>query len=275
MKTLIAKTLIYSFSLSLILTSCSGSKQASTGQPTYDLLSQQTVDAVLWYNTSAERDYIYEQGYATASRMVEENLSRKRTNRPPAVVLDIDETVLDNSPYQVYLIKEGKSFEDRTWETWVNSSRAKVLPGAKKFINFCEERGVNVVFISNRDEKYKDATLRNLMEEGGINAIPDYVFLRTKESSKTDRRERINAEFEVVLYVGDNLMDFDDRFEDRSSNYGKDVVSGSIIEMLPMYYLFPNPMYGQWLGAFPYPKGATDYDKAQVKLNSMSISDSE
>src|SRR5699024_4039422 len=81
---------------------------------------------------------------------------------PPAVVLDIDETVLDNSPYQARLIRDNARYDDVTWAEWVREEAARPLPGALAFTRAAAARGITVIYLSNRDHALDEATLANL-----------------------------------------------------------------------------------------------------------------
>ena len=136
----------------------------------------------------------------------------------------------------------------------------------KSFLQFCEENGIMVFYISNRSVRYLDPTVNNLLKYNLPNADPGHIFLQETTSNKTDRRAQVMNEAQVLLYIGDNLRDFDEMFADRSKNYGKDVVKDEVSKMLPQYILLPNPMYGQWRSIFSFPEGASEAEKAKAKV---------
>ncbi len=262
------QTITHSFLIVLIAVACSSQKDvpAAEGEVMKGQLSQQNVDAAVWYNTSAENYYLYQQTYYYATIQLMKKLSETPADdRPPAVVLDIDETVLDNSPYMLQLIQQNDTYSEETWERWVQQANANLLPGVKEFLSFCEENGVMIFYISNRSIKHIDVTITNMVKYQLPNADPDHVLLQETTSDKTDRRMRAMSEFNVVLYVGDNLRDFDEIFSDRSKSYGKEVVKAELQQMLPQYIILPNPMYGQWQRIFSFPEGATEAERAKAK----------
>lgn len=251
---------IYQFSLiaftALTIVSCGGSEDVATEQPArVDMnsgparLAQQNMDASLWYSTSAEAHYLYIQTYEIAKLKLRENLA-ENSQKKACVVLDIDETVLDNSPYMLELIAKGLTFSEETWANWVQEGVAAPLPGALGFTLFCAENDVEVVYVSNRSEEFLGATIRNLDELGFPFADEEHVMLMEGTSDKSERRARVASRYTILLYGGDNLRDYREDFVDRSVNYGKDRVDAFEREMLRTFVLFPNPMYGDWQRLF-------------------------
>ncbi|WP_170266372.1 5'-nucleotidase, lipoprotein e(P4) family [Phaeocystidibacter luteus] len=241
---------------SSVLIACGGEAgtQSSGDMPTNSVelsptqvLANQSMDAVLWFNTSAEANYIYRQTYALAQMKLEENLESAEPGHPYAVVLDIDETVLDNSPYQVQLLKDGATFSNGSWTEWVRAEQAKALPGALGFTLFCESRGIEVFYISNRSNEFLKSTLNNLAKEGFPFTDEDHILLMDgPESDKTDRRMRVAGAYQILLYCGDNLRDYKEDFSARDRDFGKDYVQQMEADLQRNFILFPNPMYGEW-----------------------------
>ena len=274
MKVLTVKQITNALALVVLLSAC-GTKPTQTDTADKDAaaaLSQQSVNAVIWYATSAENAYIYEQTYRIAEEKVHRGLSQLNSAKVPAVVLDIDETVLDNSPYMLDLIKKGETFSEDSWSKWVRMQSARPLPGVLAFIKTCQELGVEVFFISNRSVRYLEFTVANLIEVG-IPTDQDHVFLKESDSDKTVRRDQVKVNYDVLLYIGDNLRDFDEMFKDRSNNGGREVVRNSKNEMLDRHLLLPNPMYGQWERIFKYPEGTTEAEKAASKIQQTHLND--
>jgi 5'-nucleotidase (lipoprotein e(P4) family) len=275
MTTPIAKTLLRSLLIAFIVASCSMQKAATSSQPSKGQLAQQNVDATIWYNTSAENFYIYHQTYAYAKTQLVERLKINTTGAPPSVILDIDETVLDNSPYMFELIARGEAFSDISWDKWVQQASAKLLPGVQDFLMFCEQNGVQVYYISNRSEEQLDFTMQNLVKYNLPNVNPENILLKKDMSDKTERRRLVQQQTNVVLYIGDNLRDFDEMFRDRSDKFGKVIVERQLQDMLPQFILLPNPMYGQWQAIFSFPEGASDAEKASLKIDQAQPRDYE
>lgn len=248
MRTIVHTARIYTASLItvLIVSSCSSTADVATVSESYSKqLSQQNVDAVIWTATSAEMFYASHQAFDLANYKLRAKLNKEEKDRPMAVVMDLDETVIDNSPYSIEQIALGKTFNPDTWYEWCMEANAELLPGALAFIKKCEELNVEVFYISNRSVETLEGTIANL-QKFGIKATSRNVLLKEDESDKTSRRNIVLAKYDVLLYLGDNLRDFSEIFKDRASNYGKDVVQEELGNLRENFILIPNPMYGDW-----------------------------
>ena len=165
-----------------------------------------TAMAILWQQQSGEYAALCYQAFNAGKAFVR----AAKTGAKYAAVLDIDETVLDNSPYAAYLVKEDAPWDAATWESWCGAAAAAAIPGAAEFCTFLAENGIEIFYISNRPDSVRAATVDNLKALGFPNARADRVLLQTSTSDKTPR---INSARElgytVLLYAGDNLDDFD------------------------------------------------------------------
>lgn len=247
------------------LMACSSSKPSAQAPGHEALLAQQGADAVLWQNASAEAYWMYRQAYQHAYLKLESNLAQAGGAGPFAVIVDIDETVLDNSPYQVEAIKQGRTFNQSTWREWTDKAEAKASPGAVEFLRFAAQQAkCEVFYITNRDIREKASTLNNLQDLGFPDADEMHLLLMDGNSDKTDRRARVRATHQVLLLVGDQLRDFDERFKDRSANNGKKVVDALADSLARYFVLLPNPMYGTWRDAI-HGKGTDAEKHARMK----------
>ncbi len=243
---------------SVLMTSCGGNDAASgSGEGAveevnyYSQLANQSVDAVLWSSVSAEAHFMYKQSYARAKELLRENMGRVESSLPPAVVLDLDETVLDNSPYMIQLIRDQSTFSESSWEEWVKASNAQALPGAVDFLNYCQDNGVEIFYISNRSMEHFTETQQNLENLKLPFADFDHILLMDSDlSDKSDRRARVESSNSIVLFCGDNLRDFKEDFKGREENFGKARVDEMEAVLLQKFVLFPNPMYGEWTRLF-------------------------
>lgn len=208
-------------------------------------LVDQHYNAVLWFSRSAEMKVLFEQIYSHAAIKLE--LNRALSEGNPAVVLDLDETVLDNSPYEVECIRSGEPYTSATWKEWTARGEAPILPGAFNFLTLADSLGVEVFYISNRKVDELEGTLKNLKQLGVPNADEEHVLLRTETSDKSPRRAIVEAEYDVILYLGDNLTDYSQRLAERdSADLGLQAVNELRHELSGRFILFPNPMYGEW-----------------------------
>ncbi len=222
--------------------------------------SLEGLNATLWTQQSAEYRASAEQAYRTAGRMLDQGLADPAWTAvpeqegdpgglPPAVILDVDETVLENSPYQARLIVEGREYPDG-WDEWIREATALPVPGALGFARYAAERGVTVFYVTNRDAPLEDATERNL-ERAGFPLAKDLdVLLMRGEregwgSDKSSRRAFVAGTHRILILAGDDLNDFisvsrasieeRDRLEaDYASHWGV------------RWIMLPNPAYGSW-----------------------------
>jgi 5'-nucleotidase (lipoprotein e(P4) family) len=202
--------------------------------------------SVLWYRTSAEATALYDQCYDHAILKAEKNLLARKAARPAAVILDIDETVLDNSQFEVERIAEGKGYSSAKWQAWTSRSEAGALPGALRFTRWADSLGVSIFYISNRKVEEQDQTISNLKAHGFPQANEEHLLLKEKSDDKTDRRAKVARDHDVILLVGDNLTDYSEAFAKRGAGMGKDSVEKYLPELRSRFIMLPNPMYGEW-----------------------------
>lgn len=226
---------------SVLLIFCSDPKTKSGS-------SDHLIMSTLWFQQSAEMTYSFEQAYDRASWLMLTKLDTLKEGSP-AVVLDIDETVLDNSPYEVELIQTGSSYRSETWKGWTDQARAAALPGALEFTRMAQDRGVAVYYITNRTQDELISTILNLNNLGFPNADSLHVLPKTTTSDKSARRLSVQSKHEILVYVGDQLTDYHQRFAERGADLGKPTVNRDKQELLHNFVLLPNPMYGEWESA--------------------------
>ncbi|WP_165231056.1 5'-nucleotidase, lipoprotein e(P4) family [Aquisphaera insulae] len=226
------------------------------------------LDANLFVQTSAEYRACCYQAYNLAKAVLAERIrDRAPGGKPPAVVLDLDETVFDNSGFQAMLVRSGLTFDIRLWRTWQNSVKGRLVtvPGAVDFIQAARAAGVEVFYVGNTKEEHR-ATVKQSLQDFGIPAADDdHLRLRAdgepNPDDKTSRRKWIADRFDILVIVGDNLRDFDETFAFSSPITPKDSpqkATGLIRERKDkvdarrnffgsLYIMLPNPTYGEWM----------------------------
>ncbi len=240
-----------------------------------DELQNPLLYAIAWRQTAAEYRALYYQGFALARLRVEEALARgSRNGRPLAVISDVDETMLLSNAYWGELIASGRDFfDDATWDEWVPKNEFVASPGAREFVEFCEEEGVRVFFVTNRDqgEKTFDFALENLRAAGFGNVEPADLRVLRETSNKESVQQQIRADYDVIVSLGDNLNDFARRYyvtdvEERAalmhedaSHFGGD------------YIVFPNPTDGHWIRAIFGESEPASSDANRQTLRSAAI----
>lgn len=243
------------FVVALALLSCKN-KELSTAVATTSASVEQEAaglhdhgrNASIYQHTSAEVHLMFRQAYELARIKLERNLSEAQ-GKPTAVILDVDETVLDNSRYEMERIATGETYTPDTWKEWVERREATALPGALEFIQFARSKGCDIYYLTNRKADEEVATIDNLLKLGFPQADSVHVITKTTTSDKTTRRASVSATHEVVLFVGDQLTDFNQLYKERSVNYGKNKVEANYEELERYFVLTPNAVYGTWKDA--------------------------
>lgn len=236
------------------------------------------VGAILYMQKAAEYRALAYQAYNIARWQLDADLEKKNLKKlpkserkkPRAVMVDIDETVLDNSPANAFLVKNRRQFNTKDWYAWGEMRKAKPIPGAVEFLNYANSRGVRVFFVSNRDQAQEQATIDNLKSAGFVNVSVENVLLRNGNSSKEPRRQQILAKYRIVFSMGDNLDDHSVVFENRSVADRVAEVEKAKDLFGKKYILLPNAMYGTWENIL-YDKGMTDAQKAQRREELLEL----
>lgn len=250
------------------MTGCSNlySKSEDKVTLTYDeLVARENMMATNWYQTSGEARALYLQGYNIATQRLKEYLKTPHT-KPYSIVLDLDETVLDNSPYQAENIILGRGYDSKSWDEWVNMKKAKAVPGAKEFLQFADKNGVKIYYISDRTESQLEATIQNLRAEGIPVQANDSVLLKNKDdkSGKVNRREYVKNHTQLIMLFGDNLSDFD-LFSSKSIDERNAKVEELSKEFGDRFIIFPNPLYGAFETAIYGGKFPQAKEKLEIK----------
>jgi len=250
------------FSLILIVTiSCQTKKPLNA--------NEHLVMATLYQQTAAEYRALCYQAYNLGKWRLAAMLDTLNSAKKPAIVIDIDETVLDNSPYEAYLIKTNQ-FYPAGWQEWLAAAEAKPIPGALDFLTFADQKEVDIFYVSNRKEESKTFTMQNLKKLGFPQVKPDHLLLRTTTSSKEARRQAIQKTHTILLLFGDNLNDFAQIFEHQSIADRFKAVDQLKEKFGNRFIVLPNAMYGEWEGAiYNYQWRADPKTKGQMRLKAL------
>ena len=231
-------------------------------------LAQQNTLAVLWFQHAAEcRALVYQACNAADDALT--RLAPLATNA--AIVVDIDETVLDNSPYQGRLIQRGEQFTPETWNDWVQRFQAQAMPAIVELLRDATNRfasnRLEVFYISNRTENQRQATLTDLHQAGFPNADDQHLLLKTTTSGKEARRAQVAASRQIVLLMGDNLSDFSNAFDTNGAPRTA-ATDAARQEFGRRFIVLPNPMYGDWEQAF-YESKAPAQEKLRKRAQAL------
>jgi acid phosphatase len=241
--------------------------------------SHANLNSTLWYQTSAEFRanslQTYRQAaFALPALLADKNLTALTNQKtdyatlPPAIIVDIDETILDNSPSAAHEIKFNHPFDAKSWDHWVSLRSAKAVPGAVNFINNAQQQGVKVLFISNRECKprikqsncpQKTDTVTNLKQVGIQQISNDQVWLKSEKpdwtSEKESRRILAAQQFRVIMLIGDDFGDF-------LPDVKKNITPEQRFQLVDQYdaywgirwFMLTNPTYGSWETILEKPK---------------------
>lgn len=201
-----------------------------------------------WIQRSAEYKALCMQAYSLATLRLDEALrAHKPGDRPLAIVTDIDETILDNTPNSVHQALKGEDYTDASWNEWCALAQADTLAGARDFFVRAAEAGVEVFYISNRHEVNRAGTLANLSRYGFPQADDAHLLLRSPETSdKTARRDQVLERYDIVMLLGDNLGDFDHTFDSSSEAVRAEGLVRYASDFGRRFIVLPNPNYGTW-----------------------------
>lgn len=223
------------------------------------------LQATIWYQQSAEMEALYYQSYNWAEKVLAEKINVSG-ELPLAVVLDIDETILDNSPQTAHQILVNEAYNKGMWDEWCNMAQAVALPGALKFTQHAIKMGAEVFYISNRGIHLLEVTLENMRKIGFPNADSTHVLLKIETSAKDARRKKVRDTYDIALLIGDNLGDFEGIFDKRQEDGAAGAVKEYRYQFGESFILLPNPMYGGWEKAF---RGDTPAQTIQNKRRAL------
>ena len=236
---------------------------------TYDQLrSRENTMGTLWYQNAAEVDALYQQGYNVATNKLKE-LLKQPTNKPYSIVLDIDETVLSNIPFQVKMVKDGTAFNPKLWDEWVQKAEATPVAGAKEFLQFADKNKVQIYYISDRTDAQVDATIKNLEAQGlPVQGRDHLMFKKEGDKSKEGRRQEVLKHTNLVMLFGDNLVDFAE-FSTKSEADRDKMFEQLKAEFGDKFIIFPNPMYGSWESAVYQGEKKDGKGQSEARMNAL------
>lgn len=222
------------------------------------------LNATLWMQNSVEYKANVQGMFALAKIRFDEALANKDSTAlpelqksgyqslPPAVIVDCDETILDNNVYEAYLVKYNTSYSSKTWSQYVQDKVTEAMPGAVEFANYVTSKGAKIFYVTNRKHKDEAATFDNMQALGfPMDSKVDTLMTKGEQqdwgSNKTSRDQVVANQYRVVLMVGDNLGDFTDpsgspeqrlkTYQANSKHWGSD------------WIMMPNPEYGSFESA--------------------------
>ncbi|MFK5856618.1 MAG: 5'-nucleotidase, lipoprotein e(P4) family [Bacteroidota bacterium] len=202
--------------------------------------------ATLFQQKAAERRALSYQAFNMARLMFDNQMRMAGLTKTLAIIVDIDETVLDNSPFEAKSILENSDYPTY-WNEWCKLAKAEPLAGSVEFLNYAKSKGAVVFYITNRKINLLEPTLKNLKDKGFPFADKEHILMRTDDSNKESRRNTVEANHHVFLLMGDNLGDFMHIFDDKSIDERFALTDKYKKEFGRRFIVLPNPMYGSWV----------------------------
>lgn len=258
----------------LLMLASLGAAGCATGPSQGPAQTHDNLDAVTWLQSSTEYAAVTSSLYASAAAALKE-IASAGDPATMAVVLDIDETVLDNSPYQAQLIADNTVYDSATWDDWIEQGSATAVPGVVDFIRTSQALGVHVAFVTNRSCRpradttdvcpQKEETLENL-EDVDIDTRETTLYIRRERppeacmadlseeeraagvwsSDKTSRRSCVERERRIVMLFGDQLGDFTAEPDDLDETSARELAGSYAGNWGKTWFMLPNPTYGGW-----------------------------
>jgi 5'-nucleotidase (lipoprotein e(P4) family) len=211
------------------------------------------IAAVAWKQTAAEYRALYHQGYNVARMHLELALAkRKPGDRPLAVVSDVDDTILLPLAYWGHMVNRNMDFfDDPIWDEWIPKNQMVLAPGAREFFDFCATSGVEVFYVTSRDqgEKTFDYALAHLRIAKLPNVDTQHVTVLRDTSNKQPRQDEIAKTHDIVVFLGDSLNDFRRKYYTKDVDERLKLMESDRNEYGRRYIVFPNPTDGHWMRA--------------------------
>ena len=183
---------------------------------------------------------------------------------------DIDETVLSNAAYQAHQTLQGIDYDATSWYQWTSSANADTVPGALSFLKYASSKGVKIFYVTNRDEKEREGTLKNLQKFNFPDAVNDHLLLKGEFSSKENRKQQILTNHQIVLLIGDNLNDLSIAFEKKYPDDRMRVTDSLSHQFGKTFIVLPNAVYGDWENAlYHYNRNLTPVQKDSILRASL------
>ena len=235
---------------------------AAAQQAPIDVKKDARFNAVAWVQNSAEYKLLTEQTYRMAMSQLYVGVHDRKwsadeiqvaqggfEDKKPAIILDVDETVLDNSAFNARNVARGIDYSTEAWNAWCNEEKADVIPGSLEFVLAAQGLGVEVFFITNRRDEVKAATINNL-KRLGFPADEDNVLTQNskdnRDGRKKTRRAMVAKDHRIVLLIGDNMSDMCLDLDVRD-NKQRNAIARKKTDLLgSRWIMIPNPVYGQW-----------------------------
>jgi len=250
-------------------------------------LQAQSMLSVLYAQSSPEYEASNIQTYVNAKSALDRALNdlswtaaieqkKNFENKPPAIILDIDETVLNNIPFQARSIINGQSYPIG-WLEWMLEESSDAVAGVSEFLEYAQSKGVKIFYVTNRIAVAEDATRNNIKKLGlPLDSDRDVLLMKDENgwtSDKVSRRELIAKDYRILLLVGDQLGDFLPLDETTLELDSRKNLADTYKHMWgSKWFMITNPMYGRWEASIynnEYPD--TEDELMQMRLEALKL----
>ena len=252
-------------------------------------LQAQSMLSVLYAQSSAEYEASNIQTYVNAKSALDKALNDVTwtaaieqkdnfENKPPAIILDIDETVLNNVPFQARSIMDGQSYPTG-WLDWMLEESSDAVAGVSDFLEYSQSKGVKIFYVTNRIAVAEDATRNNLKKLGlPLDTDRDVLLMKNENgwtSDKVSRRKLVAKDYRILLLIGDQLGDFLPLDETTLELDARKELADTYKHMWgSKWFMITNPMYGRWEASIynnEYPD--TEDELMQMRLEALKPKD--
>ncbi|MBD40972.1 MAG: 5'-nucleotidase, lipoprotein e(P4) family [Flavobacteriaceae bacterium] len=204
--------------------------------------------SLYWHSQSAEYKALCIQAYNIAKEKLDKGLVMEY-GKPIAIVADLDETVLNNTPFNEMLLEKDLTYSQELWSIWVNKKIATAVPGSIEFFKYASKKNVEIIYLSNRLMENYQPTKENLIALGFPFNDSTKMLLRSDSRDKEPRRNELD-DYEVIMLLGDNLGDFHQDFFGKDNQERWDATIKHKDDFGEKFILFPNLIYGNWEEGF-------------------------
>lgn len=233
------------FPILLFLMACGSARQ----MPCQPNLAKDSRQALIWQQQSGEYRALCLQAFSLAKyqlgQRIAEQLAKGPGSKPLALVTDVDETLVDNSDYQVFLLRHNLPNKTAYWRDWTKRAEATAMPGAVEFLHWVDQQGVRICYITNRDTSEMLATRKNLAALGFPQVSSEHFYPKVEDSNKEPRRAQVRQQYDIALFLGDNLGDFFEAGDPTIAARNEKVVAHQA-DFGIKYIALPNPIYGNF-----------------------------
>ena len=208
--------------------------------------------ALLWMRSSAEYRALCYQGYNAAESAINKAIKEhKNHEKPLAIILDCDETVVDNTKGMSESMLNGNGhFDAPWWRAWLVKGKGLAMPGATKFLQDTHKKGVEIFYVTGRAEKYsKKESTNNLIQIGFPQVDETHLLMYTSDPDKQSRFDKVTTNYNVILYMGDNIGDFPLYTRGKNLVQRQQIIDKAQKDFGTKFIMFPNPAYGSWVSS--------------------------